>query len=47
MMEKIMKISLSHDIIKSEYKDLLSDLEDDVNEKMKLYTRVLSHVETK
>jgi len=46
-MEKIMKINLSHDIIKSEYKDLLSDLEDDVNEKMKLYTRVLSHVETK
>jgi len=47
MMEKIMKINLSNDIIKSEYKDLLSDLEDDVNEKMKLYTRVLSHVETK
>jgi len=42
-----MKINLSQDIIKTEHKDLLSDLVDDVDEKIKLYTRVLSHVETK
>jgi hypothetical protein len=45
--DKILKINLSQDIIKPEYKDFLSDLEEEVTSNMKKYTKLFTHIEQK